>query len=75
MAEEITFRQKTRIASPRDNKESPPQFEQDTFADIDGDDEPEFELEHFKCLALQHKTKDYVATVARYPETLIFVHV
>lgn len=41
---------------------------------MDGD-EPEFELEHFKCLALQHKTKDYVATVARYPETLIFVHV
>lgn len=39
------------------------------------EDEPEFELEQFSCLALQHRTKDYAATLVRDPQTIIFVHV
>ena len=43
---------------------------------IDEDEEePEIEFEQFKCLALQHKTKDYAATLVRDPTTIIFVHV
>lgn len=42
---------------------------------FEDDEEPEFELEQFKCLALQHKTNDYAATLVRDPNSIVFVHV
>ena len=41
--------------------------------DIEEDDESEYEK--FKCLALQHRTKDCAATLMSDPKMVIFVHI
>ena len=41
----------------------------------DTDEEDESEIEQFKCLALQHRTNDYLATLVRDPKMVIQVHV
>ena len=33
------------------------------------------ETDQFLCVALQHRTKDYLATLVRNPNMIIFVHV
>ena len=39
------------------------------------DDLDESETEQFKCVALQHHTRDYLATVATEPKMVIYVHI
>lgn len=41
----------------------------------DSDDQAESEIEQFKCLALQHRTYDYLATLVSDPKMVIFVHI
>ena len=43
--------------------------------EIEDDEEEEVENDQFLCVALQHRTKDYLATLVRNPNMIIFVHV
>ena len=40
---------------------------------MDQEDDAKSKAEKFTCIALQHKTKDYVATLAEKPKQAIFV--
>ena len=40
---------------------------------MDQEDDAKSKAERFKCIALQHQTKDYVATLADKPNQAIFV--
>ena len=49
-------------------------FDEDHINYNEEDESEHQEKDQFICLALQHRTLDYVATLVRNPKMIIFVH-